>query len=53
MLSTFLAYDVVCTPKQTSLSYTGEMSNIQVEKTIKNNGHMNTAATIEIPVRGI
>jgi hypothetical protein len=31
----------------------GNMSNIQIEKIITNNGHMNKAATIEIPVRGI
>jgi hypothetical protein len=45
------------TRKQTTTSYAGEVSNVEIEKTITDNGHMNKsntqAATIEIPIRGI
>jgi acetate kinase len=47
---------MMSTYKQTT-TYAGEVSNIQIEKTITNNGRMNKsnthAATIEIPIRGI
>jgi hypothetical protein len=42
--------------EQTSASYAGKVSNIQIEKTITNNEHMNKsntqAAITEIPIRG-
>jgi hypothetical protein len=45
------------THKQTTASYAGEVNNVQIEKTITNNGHMNRsntqATSVEIPIRGI